>query len=1508
MEDPTYASLSPMQKGMLADHLRHAEPGLDLLQIFCEAHERLDPKIFEQAWNVVVNRHDLLRSRFLWEEVDEPVREVLPSIRMPFVELDWRDSSGREQSARFEAFFREDRRSGMSLTEAPLLRMTLVRMGRKLWRWCLTIHHLLLDARGMLLLLDELYPVYESLLAGTEPVLPPASHFGDYVAWHRQQDWSSAEAWWRQQLSGFIKPTPAPFQNMQGCGEGDCWGDHLVELPARVTRGLAGLAARADVTLNTVLQGAWALVLGRCNGEGDVVFGAVRACRKSNVTSAPTSVGLFVNTLPVRVDISPENELIPWLGSLRRQWRAMGAFENVPLSHVQRWSEVPRGERLLECIFNYQEPSWDKVLGSRGGAWRRRRFGLRCQTSYPLTLDVYGGGGSLELNLVYDRRALSADSISQLMKCLEEVLASMASSRGGRLGDIEMVSKATRHQVVTAWNKTARRYPKKCVHELFELQAKRMPDAVAATVNAESITYYKLNLRANRLGRHLRRLGVGPGTMVAVCLERSLDLLAALLGVMKAGGAYVPLDPEYPTERLAFMLEDTGAPLVLTVSRLASRLPATVAKVVLLDTDWPEIKLQSSDGFQSLVDAESVAYVIYTSGSTGRPKGVVVPHRGIARLVINADYASISADDVFLQAAPVSFDASTFEIWGALLNGARVEILPAGRFAIEDLARFIQAQRVTTMFVTTALFQQLTELHSDALGGVRQLLTGGETMPVETMRRALQSLPGTRIIHCYGPTENTTFTTCLAIESVDKDAGSIPIGRPIANTSVYVLDSQLRPVPPGVPGELYAGGDGLAHGYLNRPELTEERFITHPLGSGSVGRLYRTGDVVRWLPDGTIDFIGRVDHQVKIRGHRIELGEIESALCSHGDVRDAVVLVREECPGNKRLTAFLSLFRKLSIREIRRYLESRLPAYMIPSVFVPLESLPLNSNGKVDRRALLALLMTKESETGDDAQEAVTRVAPRTETEDIVASIWSEVLEIPLVGMQDHFFELGGHSLLAMTTVSKVRKALHKSFQVRVLFENPVLEDFCIALQKVGLGSADELTTPITKVALKGPPQASSFQERIWSGYLHRKPDDAANLLVCFRLKGALDVKALEQSLTEVVRRHDILRTRLEGQQGRMVQNIAPAEPVTVEVLALSRAPRRSPELSKLISGITHATLDDGTGPMLRFTLLQWSESRHLLLVIFHPLTYDSSVRRILLRELEVLYAAHKEDRQALLPEPTLQYADFAVWQQKWLGKDTVARRRLLNHWTQVLDSEKLPAVELPFPRTSPGEATAEESVLWMLFKRTTTSQARHFAKEHGATLFMLLLACAKVLLYRRTRQTDMLVGTYFASQSHSEMECVMGPRSNLVVLRTNLSDNPTFSNILLRVREVVLDAQAHQDMPFEHLCAALHACGKPVPPIEALFMHTHVEWPILRLEGIRTHQSTILGGSIPWGFSINFLSREDRSDFLRACCVFDARRYEPEEVRKFVSALVSMVETVIARPSVTLDELAIRA
>jgi hypothetical protein len=672
-------------------------------------------------------------------------------------------------------------------------------------------------------------------------------------------------------------------------------------------------------------------------------------------------------------------------------------------------------------------------------------------------------------------------------------------------------------------------------------------------------------------------------------------------------------------------------------------------------------------------------------------------------------------------------------------------------------------------------------------------------------------------------------------------------------------------------------------------------------------RLYRTGDMARWLPDGTVDFIGRLDHQVKIRGHRIELGEIESVLCSHPQVRDAVVIAREDSPGNKRLTAFMSLRRSLPIREVRRFLEGRLPAYMVPSVFVPLDSFPLNANGKVDRRALTDPRLTGEAGLdGDDSGSGDgtrRRVAPRTETEEMVAAIWSEALEVQFVGVHDHFFELGGHSLRAMTVVSRLRKALGRSVPVRLVFEKPVLESFCSALEKLRLGDLTETEETITAMPRMDPLPASSFQERIWNNHVLRKEGAPNNSVMHLLLKGMLDVPAFERSLSDIVRRHEVLRTRVKIQEGCGVQHIAPAAPMTLEVMPMEGVLKRTDALIHQVDKIGQVSLEEGSGPMIRFVLLRWNPVSHLLLVVFHPLTYDASVRRILFRELELLYASYREGGQPTLPQPRLQYADFAMWQRRWLQRECPARREMTEFWIRTLAGELHP-VALPFAKRSPQPVKPTDSFFPVFFPGDTVSRLAHSAREHGATQFMFLLACMKILLCLRTGQTDILVGTYFAGQSRPELDDVMGPKTNLVPLRSDLSGNPAFSEILIRVREVMLEAQAHQDLPFEQTCAAVQAAGGLPPPIEAIFMHTHVERPLVRLAGVHCRQSRILARPMPWGFTLNFVSRDDGSGFLQCGCGFDGNRYEPAEVRKVMGALPELLHKVMANPSLRLDEL----
>ncbi len=815
---------------------------------------------------------------------------------------------------------------------------------------------------------------------------------------------------WQKLLKGFSAPTALGVDSFGSRSAGNaveyqeqvlCLGS--VEVPSIQSNGVA---------VNTFIQGLWALLLSRYSGDSDIVFG----------------IQAGDQPLPMRVTVNSELLLGPWLQQLAEQWDRLQAYRHTPWEQIQAASDVPRDTPLFQSLLILADPVDPEEIGaSERGAL----------THYPLL--IFGAvDPAVSLRIRYDRHRFDDDTITRMVGHLETLWAGMLSNLDQRLADIPWLTTAERHQLLVAWNDTnSDDFQAQCIHHRFEQQVERTPDAIAVVLpslkqhSEQQLTYRELNHRANLLAHDLQCRGVGAETLVAMVMDRSVETIVAILGILKAGGVYVPLDPAYPPERLAFMLADAQAPVLLTQSHLVQRLPQHSAQVLCLAAGW------GADAPAQLlppvvtVNADNLAYINYTSGSTGTPKGVTIPHRAVLRLVSGATYTRLDAHQTLLQLAPISFDAATLEIWGALLHGGRCVLFPDnGLPDPQDLGKIIRQYEVTTLWLTAALFNAIVMAAPAALESAKEILTGGEALSVFHIRRAQEQLPETQLINGYGPTESTTFTCCYRIpRDLDAHLTSIPIGKPIANTQIYILDAQLQPVPIGIPGELYIGGDGLARGYLNRPDLTEERFIPHPFRADSPARLYKTGDIVRYLPDGNVEFVGRTDNQVKIRGYRIELGEIETVLRQHDDVRDAVVLVREDRPGDRRLVAYLTARAALRIEQIQDYLSQRLAAYMVPSALVIVDEIPLTPNGKVDRRAL--------PQPADDTRGNF--VAPNTSVERMLADIWGEVLGRNRVGIEDNFFDLGGTSILSLQVVARVQQQLGIQLRAVKLYQYPTI-------------------------------------------------------------------------------------------------------------------------------------------------------------------------------------------------------------------------------------------------------------------------------------------------------------------------------------------------------------------------------------------------------------------------------------------------------------------------------------
>jgi amino acid adenylation domain-containing protein len=1473
----------------------------------------LDVRAMERALGDVVRRHEALRTTF-GERDGAPVQTIAPfrGFVLPVEDLSALDADAREaQAARRAA---DDAASPFELATGPLLRASLLRLDADEHVLLLNFHHVISDGWSTGVFFRELSALYAAHRDGTDAPLPDLPiQYADYAAWERGRLRGGALErqleYWRERLADAPALLELPADHPRPAVQSYRGGRERGELFGALVDRLAALARGEGATLYMVLLAAFQVLLGKYAATDDVVVGSPIAGRTRPETEG--LIGFFVNTLALRTDLSGD----PDFRELLRRARAvtLGAYEH-PDVPFERLVEELRPERslghspLVQVMFALQDADpWE------GGLPGLRVHPLDTETrttKLDLVLQLIPtAAGGLRAELEYAADLFDAGTARRMLIHLTRVLEQAAAHPDRPLSAIDLLGEAESHRMLVEWNGTEETYPASAIHSLFAEQAARTPDAVALVFSGESLTYAELRARANRLANHLARLGVGPEVRVGIHLERGAEMIVALLAVLAADGAYVPLDPAYPAERLAFMVEDAGIAVLLTQESLRGALPARDrVRIVSVDGDRARIAAESEDAPASVAGPGSLAYVVYTSGSTGTPKGVAVEHRAVVRLVRGADYVQVTPADHVAQASSVSFDAATFEVWGALLNGAAL-IGIARDDALEPaaLARAWDAHGVTTTFLTTALFNQVARERPEAFASLRHVLFGGEAADPDAVRRVLAAGGPERLLNCYGPTENTTFSTWHRVTDVPADAATVPIGRTIAHSSAVVLDAALRPVPIGVPGELCVGGAGVARGYLGRPALTAERFVPDPFGEPGA-RLYRTGDRVRWREvrecesakvrkyygDDTapetdvadarthsrthaLEFLGRADEQVKIRGFRIEPGEIEAALRGHADVRACVVVAREDVPGERRLVAYV--VGEADADDLRAHLRRTLPEHMVPSAFVSIDAVPLTRNGKVDRAALPA----------PDFAADERRIAPRTPVEAVLAELWASLLGLDAVGVEDDFFDLGGHSLLATRVVSRVREVFGVEATVRLLFEAPTVA--ALARRVEALRGADPIQLPpVVPVARTGHPPLSFAQEQTW--FLHRMRPGSAfyNVPVAVRLRGPLDARALERALGEIVRRHEALRTVIREVDGAPVQVIAPFAGFHLPVEDFSALDDGAREAAARRRAAEEAArpFDLAAGPLFRPALLRLADDEHVLLLLMHHAVTDEWSYGVLFRELAALYPAFRDGAALPLPEAALQYADFAVWQRAQL--DGGALDRQLAYWTDRLAGA--PALlDLPTDHPRPAVQTHRGAREPLHLPRALAERLRALGRGEGATLYMVMLAAFQVLLSKYTGNADVVVGSPVAARTRREVEDVIGFFTNTVALRTDLSGDPRVREVLRRVRDVTLGAYEHQDVPFGRVVEALapERSASHSPILQVLFVQEEGE-PLGQIPGIRMRREDAESRTSKFDLTLSFTAD---ADGIGGSLEYSTDLFDPGTITRMIAHLRHVLEQV---------------
>lgn len=1031
--------LSPLQQGILFHSLYAPSSGVYFEQFICTFTGPLDVKHFRQAWQHVANRHPILRTSFHWEDLDKPLQAVHRELKLPLTELDWTHLSVDEQQAELGTFLQSDRSDGFEPSKAPLLRLALIRLEEDKFEFIWSRHHLILDRWSRLLILKEVFATYDALGEGKSIELSPAPSFAEYIGWLQKQNLSAAESFWRQNLKGFTTPTRLGVDKGHFSGKAtdyDQYEEVQLKLPSSITEEFQSFCRKNQLTLNTLVQGAWAILLSRYSGDQDILFGFTLTSRPPRLPGVERIVGPCINTLPIRCQISTDERLIDFLANLQKEQVEIRQYEYSSLVEIQGWSEVQRGEPLFDTLLVFENIPGGVISQSVKGSEISNIRSSGGRTNYPLTILV-GPDRELLLRVIYDGKRFDSDTIQRLLGHLRTLLEGILTNPDQAVSKLPILTAAETQQLIVDWNNTTSgEHSDECIHRLFERQVKRSPERPAVRFQEEKLSYDQLNCSANQLARYLRSNGIGPEKLVGIFLDRSLCMIQCLLAVMKAGAAYVPLDPTYPKDRLAFMLQDSKVSALLTQEDLLERLPSSEAKILRVDADRQKILRQETTNLNEEFTSNSLAYVIYTSGSTGKPKAVEIEHRNVVNcLEAMKDHLDLNKEDVLLAVTTLSFDISVLELFLPLVVGAQMIVAShQERSETDRLMQKLSAHRPTVIQATPATWVLLLQAGWHPDGGMK-MLCGGETLnPTLASSLLAGSSP---LWNLYGPTETTIWSLIRRVEAGDDP---VPIGKPIRNTQVYLLDTHMNPVPVGVVGQLYIGGAGVARGYRNQPALTAEKFVRNPFSADPESRMYKTGDLARYMLDGNIEFIGRSDHQVKIRGYRIELGEIEAALKEFPGVEDSVVITREDIPGEKLIMAYyVAKQTPPSVNQLRAFLKEKLPEFMIPTVFVHLDSFPVLPNGKLDRSALPA-------SEGARPNIGSTFVAPRNVVEEILGKIWSEVLSVNQIGIQDNFFDLGGHSLFIMRIISQIRDRFQVELPLRTIFETPTISELALTI------------------------------------------------------------------------------------------------------------------------------------------------------------------------------------------------------------------------------------------------------------------------------------------------------------------------------------------------------------------------------------------------------------------------------------------------------------------------------
>ncbi|WP_137200799.1 plipastatin non-ribosomal peptide synthetase PpsC [Bacillus subtilis] len=1457
--------LSFMQEGMLFHSLYDEQSRAYFEQASFTIHGQLDLERFQKSMDAVFDRYDIFRTAFIYKNVAKPRQVVLKQRHCHVHVEDISHLNEKDKEHCTEAFKEQDKSKGFDLQTDVLMRISILKWAPDHYVCIWSHHHILMDGWCLGIVIKDFLHIYQALGKGQFPDLPPVQPYGTYIKWLMQQDREEAAEYWKKRLQHFEKASPLPKRT-------DQMSDGTLQqitftIPEKETSELQKIAAACGATLNTVFQALWGIMLQKFNRRDDAVFGSVISGRPSELKDVENMVGLFINTIPIRVqsDFLSFSDLV---SGMQKDMTEAEAYSYFPLYDIQAQSALK--QELIDHIIVFENtPTQQEIeeLNQAGSFdFSVKDFEMEEVTNYRCSVKVIPGR-TLYVRIHFHTGTYQPNMMSEIKDYLQHMISDVISDPSLPVSKMTLLDEDKTRKIVSQNNRTVSVSPEApTLHGLFEQQAAVTPERPAIRFSGGSLTYAELDMYASRLAAHLAARGVTNESIVGVLSERSPDMLIAVLAVLKAGGAYLPLDSAYPKERLSYMLKDSGASLLLTQPGCS----APNFSGEMLEVDMTSLASEKAENHEfTPADGGSLAYVIYTSGSTGQPKGVAVEHRQAVSFLTGMQHQfPLSEDDIVMVKTSFSFDASVWQLFWWSLSGASAYLLPPGWEKDPALiVKAIHQENVTTAhFIPAMLNSFLDQAEMLALGdgtNLKRVFAGGEPLAPRTAARFASILPQVSLIHGYGPTEATVDAAFYVLDPErDRDRLRIPIGKPVPGARLYVLDPHLAVQPSGVAGELYIAGAGVARGYLNRPALTEERFLKDPFYPGE--RMYKTGDVARWLPDGNIEFLGRTDDQVKIRGYRIEPGAIEAALRSIEGVREAAVTVRTDS-GEPELCAYVE---GLERNEVRAQLERLLPGYMVPAYMIEMEQWPVTPSGKLDRNALPAL---------NGAADAETYTAPRNVTEMKLSQLWEDVLKNGPVGIHDNFFDRGGHSLKATALVSRISKEFDVQVPLKDVFAHPTVEGLAAVIRE-GTDSPYKAIKPAEKQETY---PVSSAQKRI---YVLQQLEDGGtgyNMPAVLELEGKLNPERMDRAFKELIKRHESLRTSFEQDAGGdPVQRIHDEAPFTLQTTVLGARTEQEAAAAFI------KPFDLSQAPLFRAQIVKVSDERHLLLVDMHHIISDGVSVNILIREFGELYNNRK------LPALRIQYKDYAVWQEGFKTGDAYKTQE--EYWLKQLEGE-LPVLDLPADHARPPVRSFAGDKVSFTLEPEVASGLHKLARENGSTLYMVLLTAYTAFLSRLSGQEDIIVGSPIAGRPHKDLEPILGMFVNTLALRTRPEGGKPFVQYLQEVRETALEAFEHQDYPFEELVDKLELTRDMSrnPLFDVMFVLQNMDQESLELDELCLKPAANNGHQTS-KFDLTLYAQEQPHGLLTFQMEFSTDLYKKKTIEKWLQYFINMLLSII--------------